>query len=40
VIHTGPDEPNLRVVRDLETDDEGDDDPVWFQLLVVEQVNG
>ena len=37
VIYTGPDEPNLRVIRVLETDDERDDDPEWFQVLVVEE---
>lgn len=34
VIYTGPDEPNLRVVDVLETED--DDDPERFAVLVVE----
>ena len=34
VIHTGPDEPNLRVVREMDTGH--DDDPEWFAVLVVE----
>jgi len=38
VIYTGPDEPNLRVVRELEIDDERDDDPEWLQVLVVERM--
>jgi hypothetical protein len=34
VIHTGPGEPNLRVVRELDT---GNDDPeMHFTVLVVE----
>jgi hypothetical protein len=37
VIYTGPDGPNLRVVRVLETDDERDEDPEWFQVLAVEE---
>jgi len=36
VIYTGPDEPNLRVVRVLETEDERDEDPEWFRVIVVE----
>jgi hypothetical protein len=34
VIYTGPNEPNLRVVRVLDTED--DDDPERFTVLVVE----
>jgi hypothetical protein len=34
VIYTGPDEPNLRVVRILERDDERGEDPEWFMVLV------
>jgi hypothetical protein len=33
VIYTGPDEPDLRVVRIL---DEDEDDPERFKVLVVE----
>ena len=35
VIYTGPDEPNLRIVDVLETED--DDDPERFTVLVVEE---
>src|SRR5436190_21966881 len=38
VIYTGPDEPNLRVVRILERDDECGEGPEWFMVLVVEEV--
>ena len=34
MIYTGPDEPNLRVVDVLATED--DDDPERFKVLVVE----
>ena len=34
VIHTGPDEPNLRVVRELDT--ENDDPEMHFTVRVVE----
>ena len=37
VIYTGPDEPNLRVVRILERDDERGEDPEWFMVLAVEE---
>src|SRR4051794_27857788 len=37
VIYPGPDEPNLRVVRILERDDERGEDPEWFTVLVVEE---
>ena len=37
VIDAGPDEPNLRAVRVLERDDGRDEDPEWFQMLVVER---
>jgi hypothetical protein len=36
VIYTGPNEPNLRVVREMDTGH--DDDPEWFAVLVVEEV--
>jgi hypothetical protein len=36
VVHTGPYEPNLRFVREMETGH--DDDPEWFAVLVVEEV--
>jgi hypothetical protein len=36
VIYTGPNEPNLRVVRELDT--ENDDPEVHFTVLVVEPV--
>jgi len=36
VIYTGPDEPNLRVVCEMDT---GDDDPEWFAVLVVQPVD-
>ena len=36
VIYTGPDEPNMRVVREMDTGQ--DDDPEWFAVLVVEPV--
>jgi hypothetical protein len=36
VIDTGPDEPNLRVVRELDT--ENDDPEMHFTVLVVEAV--
>jgi hypothetical protein len=35
VIYTGPDKPNLRVVRLLDT--ENDDPEMLFQVLVVER---
>jgi hypothetical protein len=35
-IYTGPDEPKLRVVNVLDTDDD-DDDPERFKVLVVEE---
>jgi hypothetical protein len=38
VIYTGQDEPNPRMVRVLERDDERDEDPEWFKVLVVEDV--
>ena len=34
MIHTGPNEPNLRVVRELDT--ENDDPEMHFTVLVVE----
>ena len=36
MIYTGPDEPNLRVVRELDT--ENDDPEMHFTVLVVEEV--
>jgi hypothetical protein len=36
VIYTGPNEPNLRVVRVLDDDERGED-PEWFQMLVVDE---
>jgi hypothetical protein len=36
VIRTSSDGPSLRVVRRLEAGDERDDDPEWFDVLVVE----
>jgi hypothetical protein len=38
VIYTGQDEPTPRMVRVLERDDERDEDPEWFKVLVVEDV--
>jgi len=35
-VITGADEPNLRVVREMDTGH--DDDPEWFPVLVVEPV--
>jgi len=34
VIYTGPDEPNLRVVRELDTENDGPE--MHFMVLVVE----
>ena len=36
VIYTGPDEPNLRVVPELDT--ENDDPEMHFTVVVVEEV--
>jgi len=36
VIDVGPDQPDLRVIHILETNDEHHDDPEWFPVLVVE----